>query len=602
MDVLDIGSTFTDYCIVCDRAIIPVKEKEPVKGKKKVAGGTIRVKNADGTVMVRNANGTKITRPPLKRGPNSATRLAMAAANNTAAAKLQPLTRSKTTGTDVDTTTGDANELATKDTDSPESVALKTPKTPSDNFASTIYCSRSCAQLDNDRSSDFARRYSHDMTSPGLHLVTSGLPLSGKSSSSSPSPICISGSDTSSNADPASAGPGASSVPKSFFQFGKEGPDDAWNAVNRENRDRRSSMHPAVRPVNMTREPSQASYYSIGPSSDSLNSLWIEQDALERSISGSGQIRHTPVAGSHAIPVRPTPRQSTSNASLAASPRPVAIPAEFGSAPEHTFDLWNSYHNSFAKRDATGTSASRCFIENGSTPTTSPPVSTSRRPSYSLSRVSGTIRVNKSHTNVTWDSFGQEELRAKERRSSMKAPLSFGPTEHGSTPKQSIEVGKNGCQIKYYQPGCPVPSSPYLGASPRPANPRRASAKSVRSIRSDSSSSDMEQYAQGRTSRAGLQIPRTENALSSSNGSAARTPTTRMLPFAAVPTRPTSSAMPDLAALRVGSGGCAPTATPTSAPRSTWNWAEFEKKGGKTYEVPPGLKAHAGKSGLFYFQ
>ena len=45
MDDLDIG--FTDYCIVCDRAIAPVKEREQEKevktAKKKAAGGTIRV-------------------------------------------------------------------------------------------------------------------------------------------------------------------------------------------------------------------------------------------------------------------------------------------------------------------------------------------------------------------------------------------------------------------------------------------------------------------------------------------------------------------------------------------------------------------------------
>jgi hypothetical protein len=45
MDDLDIGGSFGDYCIVCDRAIAPVKEKEKEvqTGKKKVAGGTIRV-------------------------------------------------------------------------------------------------------------------------------------------------------------------------------------------------------------------------------------------------------------------------------------------------------------------------------------------------------------------------------------------------------------------------------------------------------------------------------------------------------------------------------------------------------------------------------
>ena len=45
MEDFELGS-FTDYCIVCDRAIAPVKEKEKdvaKAGKKKIAGGTIRV-------------------------------------------------------------------------------------------------------------------------------------------------------------------------------------------------------------------------------------------------------------------------------------------------------------------------------------------------------------------------------------------------------------------------------------------------------------------------------------------------------------------------------------------------------------------------------
>ena len=43
---LDDLLSFDNYCIVCDRLIIPPKDVEPVNGaktKKKAAGGTIRV-------------------------------------------------------------------------------------------------------------------------------------------------------------------------------------------------------------------------------------------------------------------------------------------------------------------------------------------------------------------------------------------------------------------------------------------------------------------------------------------------------------------------------------------------------------------------------
>jgi hypothetical protein len=390
-----------------------------------------------------------------------------------------------------------------------------------------------------------------------LHLVTSDLPITLHDSS----PIGVSESDTSSSADPSSAEPAASSVPgMGLFQYSREGPDTAWNEVNRQ---RRSSMHPAVRPVGMAREPSQNSHWSM-QSSDSLASLWVEETTS----------------------ARPVPRSTLSQTSLGTSPRPV-LPAEFGSAPDHTFDLWHSFNNSFAKRDA----------RVAATPT-SPPITSARRPSYSLSRTSGTIRANKSHTNVTWDSFGQEELRAKQRRASasVKAvtPSGLLEAEHG-TPKQSIEIGQKGCEIKYHA------TSP--SHSTRPPNNRRASHRSVVSLRSDSSSE--EDYA------GALRIPRPQlgNAHGSSYSSSARTPT-RMLPPCAPAVAvgsgtPGQTTMPDLAALRVGSRGCAPFvagSTPSSAPKSNWNWSQFEREGGKTYEVPEGLKAHAGKTGLFYFQ
>jgi hypothetical protein len=61
--------------------------------------------------------------------------------------------------------------------------------------------------------------------------------------------------------------------------------------------------------------------------------------------------------------------------------------------------------------------------------------------------------------------------------------------------------------------------------------------------------------------------------------------------------------LPDLAAMRIG----APTPLVglshdnASVPKSGFNWTEHEKKGGKTYELPKGLKIDRSKAGLFYF-
>jgi hypothetical protein len=82
-----------------------------------------------------------------------------------------------------------------------------------------------------------------------------------------------------------------------------------------------------------------------------------------------------------------------------------------------------------------------------------------------------------------------------------------------------------------------------------------------------------------------------------------------MLPPSSIPSR-SSSTVPDLAALRIGSSTCAPylssdyETSSTSVPKEhagSFNWSDFEKNGGKTYEVPKALKMNTTKAGLFFF-
>lgn len=586
-----------------------------------------QVKNPDGTITTRNANGQKTTRPPLRRGPNSANRLAaVAAANNTAAAKFQPLTRSKTAEPPVRT----QNDQTTRDlSESPEPLILKTPASaPSDTpFLSSIYCSRACAQVEASRSTDpdLARKLSYDFHSPtGLHLITSELPMSDsrRSPHAPPSPLFISGSETSSNTDaPRSAEPAASSAPNgiSFFNMHRDNADDAWRDITKQ---RRSSVHPSFRPsagVAMAREASQASTtYSIpGQSSDSLNSLWhadSQEINLGRSTSGSGRIRMTPLTEtpgimglrrvsmssdkSSTIPVRPLPRSNLSQVSLSAAEdsAPVNIPPEFGSAPEHTLNLWNTYHNSL--------SATRGSVGNPISPSNRITVP-SRRPSHtgpsavpsaSLQRpVGGTIRA-KSRSDATWDSFGLDEVIASKKRQERIS----GVETTGQTPRQTIQVGQKGCMITY-GPG----SYSRRNSSSRP------------------DTSDEEDSTATTTAHPGaLAIPTSTRP--GSTISPGRTPTT-MAPPNFIPSRSVSSGsqsqrtnqIPDLASLRIGSGGaCTPYLSAEhvgsegtsggSAPRSTWNWSKWEKEGGgRTYQVPEGLlrgNSNSGKTGLFFFK
>jgi hypothetical protein len=579
-------------------------------------------------VTTRTANGQKVTRPPLRRGPSSTNRLAVAAANNNAASKMQPLTRSKTAESGVMSLESSKN--SSDKIDSPESATIKTPCEPP--FVSAIYCSRHCAHADASRSSDVARKISYDMYSPsGLTLCTTGLPVTdAKHPYAPPSPLFISGSDTSSNPDaPQSAGP-ACSAPNAieFFRLSREGPDEAWQDVQRQ---RRSSMHPNMRPgAEMTRQSSQQSAVPSGPSSDSLSSLWADQDLyLARSTSGSGKIRMTPMTEREAngagrrsmssgsdrspapIPTRPLPRSNLSQVSLGASPG-EPLPAELGSAPNHTLNLWNSYHSAFPVRDSCGTSASshKGFIFPGACSpisNTATPLE-SRRPSMSnLHRpVSGTIRA-KSRTDVTWDSFGRDEVLSKQqhRRDSSVKPRS-DIVDH--TPKQSIEVDGHGWQIKYH---VALPASSGMVHRDNTIRSRSRASADNHSVHSGTSDDEPHHHHShnhhSQQHPGALAIPRPV-AMSTSHSSTGRTPT-RMLPPSSIPSR-SSSTVPDLAALRIGSNTCAPylssdyATSSTSVPKEhagSFNWSDFEKNGGKTYEVPKALKMNTTKAGLFFF-
>ncbi|OCF34339.1 hypothetical protein I317_05516 [Kwoniella heveanensis CBS 569] len=622
---------FDAYCIVCDRLIVAPKEvespevKQP-QPKKKFAGGTIRVKNPDGTTTTRSANGQKVTRPALKRNPNSAARIA--AMNATS--KMQPLTRSKTN----DAAVPSHLESAKSDETSPKLTRIVTqpPETP---FRSSIYCSKACMDQDAGKSSEaysnIARTLSYDF-SQGFALETPGVAVHDhRSPYGPPSPLFVSGSDTESSAASNlglqdNSGP-ASSAPKfmEYFRLSKEGPDQAWQEVQRQ---RRSSMQPAAsRPVTQA-------------STDSLSSLWNgDSDYLfDRSVSGSGKMRamtpfHIPdreslghgrrsvsISSEHSAPMaarQPLRRSELSQSSLAGSPSALPIPAEFGSAPSHTLDLLQSYANAFPVRSPSGlsTSCQRGFVFPGSTAMSPNPSEQQRRSSMSRP-VSGTIRAKSRTEAATWDNFGKHEIDEKNARSSLRratqdpaAPMSVPaqcrPELHmpDNTPKQSLEKAVGGWKIKYF-----APSSSLVERSGTIRDRSRSTSRSSRAS-SESTSSHRD------ASQGGIAIPSASAQLSTSSSTAtSRTPlTSRMPPPASIPARPATSALPDIGSLRLETGGCAiehahtqssMPATSTSVPRTGFNWESSEKKGMRTYELPdaPKFKLDRNKAGLFYFQ
>lgn len=543
------------------------------------------MKNPDGSTTTRNANGQKVTRPGLRRNPTSSTRLATVACNNNAA-KMQTLARCKT-----------AEPISDATPVPPPAQEKTSPRSPTTPYQSTIYCSKACANTDANRSAEvyesIARTLSYEWLggmSPksqhgDLHIFTN-LPHQDANPYGPPSPLFISDTESSNASNPSADGP-ACSAPKimEYFRMSRDGPEEAWKDYQKQ---RRSSMQHPVRPESMTRQRSRMGEVST----DSLSSMWYEGDFyLGRSLSGGGKIRMTPVMPEQEVsgtsrrsissssdrsgPIytgRSLVRSNLSQTSLAISPSPetdhIPLPAEFGSAPKHTLDLYHSYASAFPVRTPSGNSASsfqKGFIFPGSIPV-SP--TNSRRGSMNmplstpplLRSANGTIRASarKIETHPpTWDAFGKGEIQAQQRKASASLPVPMEDRGRSVdiTPKQSLEVANGRWQIRYYAPN---------------------------GSRSKSRSSDLSMDEHHLN---GIAIP-PRTPLGSSAGTAhARTPQPCMPP----------PPVPDLSTLRLNAGPC-------SAPKSEFNWDKHEKKGGKVYDLPEGLKVDRSKAGLFYFE
>lgn len=537
----------------------------------------------------------------------------MAAANNNAASKLQPLTRSKTT--DASTESRSA-EVDTPKVDTPAC----TPERP---FSSAIYCSRNCAELDAGRSEaayhgitrTLSCEFSNGYPEP---ILTSGLPLyvtDHRSPYAPLSPLFVSSSDTESsnisnlgNLDP--AGP-ACSAPKmmEYFRMSRDGSECAWHESLQQ---RRSSAHPAVRPAPMSREASQQSRTGTGDmSTDSLSSLWYQDGDLyvsrttsgagiNRGASGNGQCSISSGSDRSApVPARAIIRSNLSQTSLAASPasaQNIPIPPEFGSAPNHTLNLLHSYATAFPVRDKSGTSASysqKGFVFPGSA-TASP--AQSRRGSFNNAGLArpgtGTIRAkSRSGYESSWDAFGRDAVAQRSTQAVTVPERGRGQVVLDCTPKQSLEVEDGRWRIKY--------------TAPTPITAVRRTSQSSNS-KSSFEDSDNEYSHHLHANANGMAIPGVIQRSTSSTSSAARTPQPRpghMLPPSSIPRR-SSPVVPDLAVLRIGSAGCAPLSLSQHhalAPKASFNWDKHEQSGGKTYELPKGLKIDRTKSGLFYF-
>lgn len=508
---------------------------------------------------------------------------------------------------------------------------------PVGEYRSNVYCSLECEMKEKGATSvtykEIARSLSYDFSHPDPRytlegLITSGLPLSDPSNAyAPPSPLFVSGSDTeSSNAGGPESGP-ACSAPNilDFHRFTRQGPDDAWNEVQLA-RSRRSSMNPALRPLSLARHQSNTSTTQGwgDVSSDSLSSLWnttsSEQElSLARSTSNGPKARNVTFASaaerealgaqrrsmSHtanrSAPMatgRPAiARSSLSHTSLTASPsRDANQSSAFGSTPDHTRDLFYSFNAAFPVRDGTGTSTS--FKQKGFVfPTSASTPNESRRGSMTgagLQRPgTGTIRARPKQTaEVTWDSVGRKEIDERRHRANSNEPPHH---DHGSTPKQSLAKVDGQWKVVYGEE-----------ASTRARSHRSSSRGSEASRRSSESYFASEH-----------QVPRATLGTSVSSTSHARTPVAAasMPPPTSIPVRgrrdgsltPSSRAasaanMPDLATLRIGSAGCAPHLDKETVVHHGFDWSDHERKGGKTYALPPNFKVDRSKVGLFYFQ
>lgn len=449
----------------------------------------------------------------------------------------------------------------------------------------------------------------------------------------------------------------AASAPKTmeYFRIGRDLPDEVWADLERQRRKSISNGQAktgtaGIQLLQMTRQRSGQS--QSGTSSDSLSSLWhgnTDEVAVHRPSSGNGVLRGFTAAhpGVHrsmsaasveasagtppalAAGVRPIPRSALSQTSLGGLPSPgPGTFAEVGSAPSHTAFLMQAYASNFPNRDGTTPSvysgASTPNIDSGRNSIGGgAPL---QRPS------SGTIRA-RARTNsgaATWDSLGRAEVIERSRRSRMdstgsemdfESPVSPEMARGRSssvafdiTPKQSLEIENGSWQIRYAAPTAKYATTRAASRSRSRSRPRRGSSSPteppiVEGQPTTSHSAALALPIPSRATRASAAV------LASSNSTArARTPqqsarSLRTPPVLSSSTRLRTSytALPDLAALRIGSTGCATTyvspdlassAPSRSAPRPGFDWDG--KSNHLTYELPNGVVANPNK-GLFYF-
>jgi hypothetical protein len=537
-----------------------------------------QVKNADGSTTTRTANGTKTTRPTMKRNSGSGSKLATVAVNNSAASKLAPLTRTKTS---------ESGKLSSDEHSSPPP------------FVSSIYCSPACAAVEQHRTAavgkDFARTftgseadsYHHRRSADGIitNFDIQNPPYG------PPSPLFVSSDTESSNSigTATDAGP-ASSAPKmmEYFRMSRHGPDDAWNEVQRQ---RRSSMNPNFRPADMVRQNTQTSQYTSGMSSDSLSSMWDSDYHLGRSTSNPGRMRMTPLShpeelaassGPSPIPARPSlPRSNLSHTSLAASsPKEISLLQSYADALPIRHGLSTSYsHRPFALPGSVGV------------PIPSPP--DSRRASMAGVRPSyGTIRAkSRQAAGPTWDSLGKDAVREQACRNkrctthASPAPISGLSVPRAEaeladhTPRQSLRVENGQWKVVHTMEGLGLGKNGTIRSKNRSCS---------RSTQSSSSSGEGAAPANQRSrdpsasAAAGLMPP--PSAFSSTTSSPSSILTMKTAQPVHTPTTARSSP----------SG--------VSLARSGYSWKQFEEKGGKTLPLPANLHVSNTKAGLFYFQ
>ena len=493
-------------------------------------------------------------------------------------------------------------------------------------YHSGIYCSRACGEVDVDRSEaayhELARTLSYGLPAGHLQDIPhTGFPFAVSDHAKVPypalSPPIVSSSDTessnTSNPDNLDSNGPACSAPKvmDYFRMLREGPEDSWHEINQQRR--WSSMHPTIPSNSVNRRTSQQSPPGLGEiSNDSLFSLWSPEAEIDlsRSVSGPGKMRgvipahgdrnamgaerrpiSSTVNNTDPIPIRPLARSGFSQTSLGASPastRSLSIPPEFGSAPEHTLNLFHAYASAFPVRGLTGTSATysqKGFIFPGSVGA-SPSSSWSGSPSASFARSGhGTIRA-------------KARVRPEAKRGANRAQaVENMEGEVESTPKQSLEVENGQWKIKYV--------SSDLNSTTRRAS--RSGSKSNTSYacngdptRDDKNTPALVIPCHGASSQFGIPsaVRTPQRGAMAPPASIQRRPSSNAHNSASVPHR-ASSDLPDLANLRIGSpAGISPDHADVL--KSGFSWEKHALAGGITYELPKGLKVDCTKR-LFFF-